>query len=320
MKLKDIIILALLCVCIAGCSKKGNNEGQSLVHIDEGVNLYNKVENETISLNEYNSDKNDKGDSNDKGDINENTPHIEDVDYSEYFNGINGCAVFYNSDTNTYQYHNKQECEEQVSPCSTFKIISVLVGLEKGVIDSVNSTMNYDDSTYPIDSWNKDLGLKEAFQTSCVWYFRKVIDQVGKDDIQETLNQLGYGNCNISEWDGCGINPLPELNGFWLESSLKISPKEQVEVLANIFNGKTDFAKQSVDILKEVMVNSQNENISIYGKTGSGYNGNAWFVGMVDNKADTYCFAIYLNDINNGVSGATAKEIALGIIEQYYTN
>jgi beta-lactamase class D len=30
---------------------------------------------------------------------------------------------------------------------------------------------------------------------------------------------------------------------LWLESSLKISPKEQVEVLSNIFNGKTHFSK-----------------------------------------------------------------------------
>jgi bla regulator protein BlaR1 len=28
------------------------------------------------------------------------------------------------------------------------------------------------------------------------------------------------------EWRGGNINSLPELNGFWLESSLKISPKE----------------------------------------------------------------------------------------------
>lgn len=311
-KFKGIITICLLCVCIAGCSKIGNNDSQSLERIDEGVISDAKVENEEISLTENNVGNN-------KTNINDNIPHIEEVDYSEYFNGINGCAIFYNSEADTYHYYNKQECKEQVSPCSTFKIISIIIGLENGIIDSVNSKMSYDDSTYPIDTWNKDMGLKEAFQTSCVWYFRKVIDQVGKDDIQETLNQLEYGNCNISEWDGSGINSLPDLNGFWLESSLKISPKEQVEVLAKIFNGKTDFKEQSIEILKEVMLISQNESVSIYGKTGTGYNDNAWFVGMVDNKMDTYYFAIHLNDMNNGISGVTAKEIALGIIEQYYT-
>ena len=333
MKFKFIIILGMLCVCIAGCSKIGNNESKSLEHMDDGVILDDKVKdegilvdedipldedipyNEGISLNEDNIDENNKTN------INENIPRIEEVDYSEYFNGINGSAVFYSSNSNTYQIYNKQMSEEQVSPCSTFKIISTLIGLEKGVIDSVDSTMNYDNSIYPRDSWNKDMGLKEAFGTSCVWYFKKVIDQVGKEEIQETLNQLEYGNCDISEWDGSGINPMPDLNGFWIESSLKISPKEQVEVLANIFSGKADFTEQSIEILKEVMLISQNESTSIYGKTGKGYNDNAWFIGMVDNKVDTYYFAVHLNDIDsNGVSGATAKEIALEIIEQYYTN
>jgi bla regulator protein BlaR1 len=51
--------------------------------------------------------------------------------------------------------------------------------------------------------------------------------------------------CDTSEWDGRGINSFPELNGFWLESMLKISPIEQVNVLAEIFDGKTDFSKQN---------------------------------------------------------------------------
>ena len=47
---------------------------------------------------------------------------------------------------------------------------------------------------------------------------------------------LNYGNKDISEWDGSDINPLPQLNGFWLESSLKISPKAReiaIEIAKN---------------------------------------------------------------------------------------
>ncbi len=195
------------------------------------------------------------------------------------------------------------------------------MGLENGVIHSVESTMDYDGTTYPIDTWNKDLGLKDAFQASCIWYFRKVIDQVGQDEVQKEIDELQYGNCDINEWEGSTINPLPDLNGFWLESSLKITPKEQVETLANIFNGETKYSEQNIEILKEIMLVDKIGSVSIYGKTGSGKSNNAWFVGMIEKDTQRYYLAIHLNDENSKeVSGPKAKEIALNIINEYYIN
>lgn len=255
-----------------------------------------------------------------------NTPIIEEADYSEYFDGINGCAVFWNSNTNRYKMYKKESCEKRSSPCSSFKIISTLMGLESGAIDSADSTMDYDGTVYPNDSWNKNLGLKDAFRESCIWYFRKVIDQVGPEKVQEYLDNLEYGNCDISEWNGSGINPLPDLNGFWLESSLKISPKEQVEVLARIFDGDTEFSEKNITILKELMLVQQDGNVFVYGKTGTGKNAatgnsdNAWFVGMFENHRERNYFAVRLTDENRkDVNGPKAKEIALNIINRYFT-
>lgn len=56
--------------------------------------------------------------------------------------------------------------------------------------------------------------------------------------MQTELDRLSYGNCDISDWNG-GLNTNNNnraLTGFWLESSLLISPKEQVEVLERIFD------------------------------------------------------------------------------------
>jgi bla regulator protein BlaR1 len=221
--------------------------------------------------------------------------------------------------------YNEKLCEKRTSPCSTFKIIATIMALENGVVTSVDSKMGYDETVYLMDTWNKDLCLKEAFKESRVWYFRKVIDQLGQREVQKYLNQLGYGNCDISEWDGSGINSAPELNGFWLESSLEISPKEQVNILANIFNDKSDFSKKNINILKDVMFTQKMGDISVYGKTGTGQifktknRDNGWFVGMFENTKERYYFAVHLNDENKEVSGPMAKEITLDIINQYYT-
>lgn len=49
---------------------------------------------------------------------------------------------------------------------------------------------------------------------------------------------MDYGNKDISEWEGSNINSYEELNGFWLSSSLKISPLQQVKVLKKYLMAK----------------------------------------------------------------------------------
>ena len=47
--------------------------------------------------------------------------------------------------------------------------------------------------------------------------------------MQKELDKLQYGNCDISDWEGRlnTNNSNRALTGFWIESSLMISPKEQ---------------------------------------------------------------------------------------------
>ena len=199
-KVKGIAIV-LLSVMISGCSN-ANSEQQE----DNSVAIEQQTaeENQNIQGTEIVKEN----------EISVVTDNI--VDYSEYFQGISGCAVIYDESSNTYSLYNKEKCEKEVSPLSTFKIVSALAGLENNVLESQTSTMEYSGLKYPIDTWNSNLTLKEAFEASCVWYFRQVVDMVGQEDIHAMLKEIQYGNCDISEWNGSETNPLPELNGFWL--------------------------------------------------------------------------------------------------------
>ena len=310
------ILAILLCLCFAGCTKSKENDNKEAENITSIPELPTLIASQDITI--------EKNILPTEAEVTEAVQHMIDVDFSEYFNGIEGCAVFFNSDTDVYNLYKEELCEKRASPCSTFKIVATIMGLEAGVLDSVDSKMGYDETIYHMNAWNEDLRLQDAFQESCVWYFRKVIDQIGESVVKKYLNQLEYGNCDISEWEGSGINSAPELNGFWLESSLEISPKEQVNILVDIFNGNTDFSKQSIDILKEVMLTQKIGSVSVYGKTGTGQNAstgnrdNAWFVGMFENSDERYYFAVHLTDESKEVSGPIAKEIALNIINEYY--
>lgn len=266
--------------------------------------------------------------SNTSNQSNMSEPIIED--YSQYFKGMKGTAVFFNGDTNKYYIYNNELADMQTAPNSSFKIISCLMGLESGIIKPSDSTMKWDGTEYPITEWNKDLEYKEAFKVSAIWYYREVLDLVGQDYVQETLNNLSYGNCDISQWEGSlnnnvfpQIKSLKSINGFWQESTLKISPIQQTEVMYKIFHDKDTFSEQNIDRLKEIMlIDNDSNKTKIYGKTGTGIMDeswvDAWFVGFFEYDNETIYFSVRLNEPNT--TGQNAKEIAIDIINNEFAN
>ena len=67
-------------------------------------------------------------------------PIIVNVDWANYFDGINGAAVIYDPAQNCYQIYQQESALTRRSPCSTFKIISSLIALENGIIEPERST------------------------------------------------------------------------------------------------------------------------------------------------------------------------------------
>ena len=244
------------------------------------------------------------------------------IDLSSYFENINGTAVFYTPDTNTYNIYNDELSTKQSSPCSTFKIFSTYVALDNKTIDANNSLRKWNGTIYWYDAWNKDIDLDTAFKTSCVWYYRQVIDEIGQDTMQKYIDKFDYGNKDISDWDGkTDLDDDPrDLKGFWLETSLKVSPKEQVQILNKIFTTTND--EYILTTLKDLMLTYTDDtnNLKIYGKTGygvvNGENADAWFVGMYEYNSKVTYFAVRLDDPKNPQAlSSTAKEIAINIIK-----
>ncbi|MDE6566714.1 MAG: class D beta-lactamase [Lachnospiraceae bacterium] len=254
-------------------------------------------------------------------------PEIVDTDWSEYFNGLNGAAVVYDVTNRRCIIYNRDLALTGRLPCSTFKIISSLIALENGILEPEDSTRTWSGEVFWNEDWNRDIDFSEAFRTSCVWYYRQVIDDIGKDIMQRELDKLQYGNCDISDWEGRlnTNNNNRALTGFWLESSLMISPKEQVEVMERIFGDNSDYSKETQNILKQVMLVSEQErtDISIYGKTGMGKAEgivvDAWFTGFAESAEGIIYFCVHLGRTDGmNVSGPRAKEIAIQIVSDYY--
>lgn len=253
-------------------------------------------------------------------------PELVETDWSEYFAGLNGTAVLYDASASRYMIYDPELAAIRRSPCSTFKIISSAIALENGIIQPEDSMHTWSGEVFWNEDWNQDIAFPEAFRTSCVWYFREVINEMGPEMIQDGLDRLEYGNCDISDWEGQlnTNNNNRALTGFWIESSLKISPIEQTEVMERIFGGDSICSEKTRNELKEVMFVEEPEQtvVPIYGKTGMGKAAgvvvDAWFTGFAEGTEGNIYFCVYLGQTDDpNVSSATAREIAIRIVEEY---
>lgn len=253
-------------------------------------------------------------------------PKVTEADWSDDFHGLNGSAVLYDAPNMQYIIYNQDLALTQKSPCSTFKIISSLIALEHGLIDPDHSTRPWSGEEFWNEAWNRDISFREAFRESCVWYFRQVIDDIGRERMQEGVTELGYGNCDISDWEGRlnTNNSNRALTGFWIESSLKISPKEQTEVMERIFGPEPAYSKWVQEELKQVMLveGIADESPPVYGKTGMGMDHgivvDAWFTGFAELEGRNLYFCVYLGQTDGkDVSSTVAREIAVTLVEKY---
>lgn len=256
-------------------------------------------------------------------------PQTMDEDWSSYFGGLTGAAVIYDRAENRYAVYNGELAGTRRSPCSTFKIISSLIGLEQGIILPDDSVRTWSGEMFWNEDWNRDIGFEDAFRTSCVWYFREVIDEIGRETMQKELEKLAYGNCDISDWKGeqNTNNSNRALTGFWIESSLKISPKEQTEVMERIFGENSTYSEETIEILKEVMrlPEEYGTDIPVYGKTGMGKTDgitvDAWFTGFAETSEEPVYFCVYLGQSEErDATSVAARDIAVQIISDYCEN
>lgn len=319
-----VVYWIFICVFIlTGCSNNHGVEEKISVEDEKEERVEEKVEEAVI---ESGSDFM-KADTEDSTESIAMEPETAYADWSEYFNGLNGAAVVYDVSNRRYTIYNADLALTRRSPCSTFKIISSLIALENGIFEPEDSNRTWSGEIFWNEDWNKDIDFSEAFRTSCVWYYRQVIDDIGKDMMQKELEKLQYGNCDISDWEGRlnTNNNNRALTGFWLEASLMISPKEQVEVIERIFGDNSEYSEETQNELKQVMLVSEQErtNISIYGKTGMGKAEgivvDAWFTGFAEDTERKIYFCVYLGRTDGmNVSSSGAKEIAIQIVSDYY--
>ena len=233
--------------------------------------------------------------------------NISYVDFSKYFGKYEGSFVLYDLGNDAWSIHDIEHATLRVAPDSTYKIYDALFGLEEGVITPEDSFIAWNGENYPFEAWNADQTLQSAMASSVNWYFQSVDEQLGTTSVYDYIKEIGYGNKNMSG----------DFSTYWMESSLKISPIEQVELLTQLQNNNFGFAPENINAVKDSICLSSSDAGTFYGKTGTGrvdgQDVNGWFIGYIETADNTYFFATNIGDDSNA-TGSNATEITMSIL------
>ena len=233
--------------------------------------------------------------------------NVSYADLSTYFGEYEGSFVLYDLEHNTWHIHDMEHAILRVAPNSTYKIYNALFGLEEGVITPDDSFIAWNGKTYPFETWNADQTLQSAMNSSVNWYFQTVDELLGASEVYSYIQEIGYGNENMS-----GDYPT-----YWMESSLEISPIEQVELLTKLYNNSFEFSSENINAVKDSIHLSSSDSGTLYGKTGTGcvdgQDVNGWFIGYIETTDNTYFFATNIG-ADSDATGSSATEITMSIL------
>lgn len=189
------------------------------------------------------------------------------------------------------------DLETRHAPWSTFKIPNLVIALETGAAEDLDTARVWDQArrppqTYWPDDWRQDQTLLSAFRRSAIWYFQDVAADVGSDTYRTLLRDWGYGNAEVA--DGA--------DSFWLGDSLRISVAEQVTFLGHMVSGDFNVDAATFGALAEASAVASADGITLHGKSGAGtllpgdFSGpfEGWFVGWLDRTdGPPAVFALY---------------------------
>lgn len=229
-------------------------------------------------------------------------PNIEQqADFSQQFKslGVNGSILIYDLNQDLFYQHNPDRNNTAFLPASTYKIPNSLIALETGVIQNDVNILTWDGierglADAPIDEWNQDLNMRLAFKYSAVWFYQVLARKIGHQRMQDFVTKIQYGNQNIGGKE--------DIDQFWLEGELSITPRQQIDFLRRLQQNDLPFAQKNIDLVKDIAIAEETDNYVLRGKTGIATSVTpqiGWYVGYLEQNNNVYFFATNIDVVND---------------------
>ena len=195
--------------------------------------------------------------------------------------GFAGTTLVYDLKKNHWSGVHVETADRRRIPASTYKIFNALVALETRVAASDVAVIPWDNVVRDRPEINEDLSLANAFRLSAVPHFQALAR------MQEWVNKAGYGNLDLSG----GIDQ------FWLTGGLRISPREQIQLLVRLYRSQLPFSERTRRIVRMIMEVERTPTTVIRAKTGLAVLPDqrvGWWVSWVERGEDVFFFATVL--------------------------
>ena len=215
---------------------------------------------------------------------------------------VEGSILIYDLNSDQIYQHNRDRNATAFLPASTFKVLNSLISLETGVIPDEIAILTWDGVQRSIPAWNRDLNMREAYKLSAVWFYQVLARRVGHERMQQWVTQAGYGNQNIGG--------EADIDKFWLEGELRITPQEEIQFLRRLYQNDLPFSEKFFSTVKDIMIVEQTPDYTIRAKSGLvGFEQPeltqiGWYVGYLEKNENVYFFATNIdirndNDLSN---------------------
>ncbi|KFI05441.1 penicillin-binding transpeptidase domain-containing protein [Massilia sp. BSC265] len=205
------------------------------------------------------------------------------------------------------------QCEQRVTPASTFKVAISLMGYDSGILADENTPQLPFREGYVdwLPEWRSTTGPAAWMKHSVVWYSQQLTTRLGAERFQSYLDRFDYGNR-----DAAG-----GLTQAWLGSSLKISADEQAVFLRKLVNRTLPVSSKAVDMTASLMHYPRLRNgWDLYAKTGSGSEPGAlphgWLVGWTSDGKRTIVFARLVQDAQREPGGRAGLRVRDAFIKE----
>ncbi|VXC36703.1 class D beta-lactamase [Massilia sp. 9I] len=208
------------------------------------------------------------------------------------------CTLLVDADTGKTLVRDGQ-CEQRVSPASTFKVAISLMGYDSGIlVDEQNPLLPFRAGYVDwLPEWRTATDPAAWMKLSVVWYSQQLITRLGAERFQSYIDRFDYGNRDASGNPG----KADGLSQAWLSSSLKISPDEQAVFLRKLVTRTLPVSRKAVDMTASIMRYPMLRNgWDLYAKTGTGsepgMQPHGWLVGWTTNGKRTVVFVRLVQD------------------------
>ena len=180
-------------------------------------------------------------------------------------------------------------CDKRLPPMSTFKLPIALMGYDAGILQDEHRPVLPFKEGY-VDwrpQWRQSHDPSSWMKESVVWYSQQVTQQLGAQRFASYVAHFDYGNTDVSGDKGKHNG----LTASWLDSSLRISPDEQIGFLRRVLNRELGVTPQAYVMSAALLRRPEpTGGWQVFGKTGSGKSV-GWYVGWLEKDGKRIVFA-----------------------------